>query len=92
MFYSYSKRKGRTFSTSRSLKKIAIKPKQERAWKGLGLKHLGENGVVTDVTDVTDVNPLTEFCENQNIEEGVERVTSVTSVTKSTKNQKNCGK
>jgi hypothetical protein len=60
------------------------KGKRERAWKGLGLKQLNENGTVSVVTDVTlpmVLLPQTNCEENQNIGRSIEPVTSVTCVT-----------
>ena len=60
------------------------KPKRERAWKGIGLKHLNDDDTVTDVTDVTLLQ-YRDNSENQKIKENIERVTSVTGVTTSEK-------
>ena len=40
------------------------KPKRERAWKGLAIKQLNDDGSVTPVTDVTGTN----FPKNSSIE------------------------
>jgi putative DNA primase/helicase len=66
------------------------KPKRERAWQGLGLKQLNDDGTIIDVTGVTDsrgISPLSNFSNNKKIGKSRERVTSVTSVTE----QRSCG-
>ncbi len=59
------------------------KPKRERAWKGLGLKQLDDEGIVTAITDVTGQIPLT-LSENLKNSKDISHVTSVPSVTEGT--------
>jgi putative DNA primase/helicase len=58
------------------------KPKRERAWKGIGLKKLSEDEIVTDVTDVT-LSTYWQSSEKNSLKEkeSIGRVTSVTNVT-----------
>jgi P4 family phage/plasmid primase-like protien len=59
------------------------KPKRERAWKGLGLKNLNDDGSVTIVTDVTDTTLPTVLMSATKLKgEGVTAVTSVTTYSK----------
>jgi len=66
---------------------VVTKPKQERAWKGLGLKTLNDDGTITGYTHFTHYDvfyPQTNVENSSNNKEGGQRVKSVKCV-------KNCG-
>jgi putative DNA primase/helicase len=68
-------------------------PKRERAWKGLGLKKLSEDGTVTAVTDVTANKQSILPGVFESSSKKIERVNShfpVTSVTRDTGQKRYC--